>query len=92
MGDERGDDAADERRADDYSSARIGAAAALTVVMNEWVFESIECSGSGTEPFTDAQFERVAHLVAAASRALGLPIKRSTVVVQRGHQQRVAAQ
>jgi hypothetical protein len=33
MGDERGDDAADRRRADVYSSARIGAAAALTLVL-----------------------------------------------------------
>ena len=33
MGDERGDDAAERRRADDYSSARIGAAAALTIVL-----------------------------------------------------------
>jgi hypothetical protein len=49
--------------------------------MNEWVHESIECSGSGTEPYTDAQFESVAQLVAAASHALGLPINRSTVVV-----------
>ena len=49
--------------------------------LNEWVHESIECSGAGTEPYTDAQFESVAHLVAAASRALGLPINRSTVVV-----------
>jgi len=49
--------------------------------MNEWVHESIECSGSGTEPYTDAQFESVAQLVAAASRALGIPINRSTVVV-----------
>jgi hypothetical protein len=32
MGDERGDDA-DQRRADVYSSARIGAAAALTIVL-----------------------------------------------------------
>ena len=32
MGDER-DDAADRRRADVYSSARIGAAAALTLVL-----------------------------------------------------------
>jgi hypothetical protein len=31
MGDERRDDAADRRRADVYSSARIGAAAALTL-------------------------------------------------------------
>ncbi len=33
MGDERGDDAADRRRTDVYSSARIGAAAALTIVL-----------------------------------------------------------
>ena len=33
MGHERGDDAADRRRADVYSSARIGAAAALTLVL-----------------------------------------------------------
>lgn len=33
MGDERSDDAADRRRADVYSSARIGAAAALTLVL-----------------------------------------------------------
>jgi len=33
MGDERGDDAAQRRRADVYSSARIGAAAALTIVL-----------------------------------------------------------
>ena len=32
MGDERGDDA-DQRRADVYTSARIGAAAALTIVL-----------------------------------------------------------
>ena len=59
----------------------IAAAAASGVNMNEWVHESIECSGSGTEPLTDAQFEAVAHLVAAASRTLGLPVNRSTVVV-----------
>ena len=59
----------------------VAAAVASGVNMNEWVHESIECSGSGTEPFTDAQFESVAQLVAAASRALGLPINRSTVVV-----------
>jgi N-acetyl-anhydromuramyl-L-alanine amidase AmpD len=39
------------------------------------------CSGAGTEPYTDAQFEAVAHLVASASKALGIPINRSTVVV-----------
>ncbi len=33
MGDERRDAAADRRRADVYSSARIGAAAALTIVL-----------------------------------------------------------
>ena len=33
MGNERGDDAAQRRRADVYSSARIGAAAALTLVL-----------------------------------------------------------
>ena len=33
MGDERGDDATGRRRADDYSLARIGAAAALTIVL-----------------------------------------------------------
>ncbi len=34
MGDERGDDESERRtRADDYSSARIGAAAALTIVL-----------------------------------------------------------
>jgi hypothetical protein len=37
--------------------------------LNEWVHESIECSGAGTEPYTDAQFEAVAQLVAAASKA-----------------------
>jgi LysM repeat protein len=48
--------------------------------MNEWVHESIECSGAGTEPYTDAQFEAVARLVVAAHLATGLPINRSTVV------------
>jgi len=57
------------------------AAAASGVNMNEWVHESIECSGAGTEPFTDEQFESVAQLVAAAHTATGLPINRSTVVV-----------
>jgi LysM repeat protein len=45
------------------------------------VYESIECSGAGTNPFTDAQFEAVAQLVAAASHATAIPINRSTVVV-----------
>jgi hypothetical protein len=59
----------------------IAAAVASGVDINEWVQESIKCSGAGTEPYTDAQFESVAHLVAAASKALGIPINRSTVVV-----------
>ena len=42
--------------------------------------ESIECSDAGTEPYTDAQFEAVAKLVAVAHKATGLPINRSTVV------------
>ncbi len=59
----------------------VAAAVASGVNLNEWVHESIECSGAGTEPFTDAQFESVARLVAAASRALDIPVNRSTVVV-----------
>jgi hypothetical protein len=59
----------------------IAAAVASGVNMNEWVHESIECSGAGTEPYTDAQFEAVAQLVAAASKALGIPVNRNTVVV-----------
>ena len=65
----------------DLTIPTVKAAVASGVNMNEWVHESIECSGSGTEPYTDAQFESVAQLVAAASRALGIPINRSTVVV-----------
>jgi len=59
----------------------IAAAVASGVNMNEWVHESIECSGAGPEPFTDAQFEAVAQLVAAAHKATGLPINRGTVVI-----------
>ena len=61
--------------------ATIAAAVASGVNMNEWVHESIECSGAGTEPYTDAQFESVARLVVAAHKATGLPINRNTVVV-----------
>jgi hypothetical protein len=43
----------------------VAAAVASGVNMNEWVHESIECSGSGAEPYTDAQSESVAQLVAA---------------------------
>ena len=46
----------------------IAAAVASGVNMNEWVHESIECSGAGTEPYTDAQFEAVAQLVNSVSR------------------------
>jgi hypothetical protein len=42
----------------------IEAAIASGVNMNEWVHESIERSGAGPEPYTDAQFEAVAQLVA----------------------------
>ena len=59
----------------------IAAAVASGVNVNEWVHESIECSGAGTEPYTDAQFESVARLVVAAHKATGIPINRSTVVV-----------
>jgi N-acetylmuramoyl-L-alanine amidase CwlA len=59
----------------------IAAAVSSGVNLNEWVYESIECSGAGAEPYNDAQFESVAHLVAAAHKATGLPINRNTVVV-----------
>ena len=55
----------------------IAAAFASGVNISEWV-QSIECSGAGTGPYTDAKFEAVARLVAAASRALGIAINRST--------------
>ncbi len=50
------------------------------VNFNELVFESIEVCGAGTQPFTTAQFEAVAQLVAAAHRATGLPIDRAHVL------------
>jgi hypothetical protein len=59
----------------------VAAAVASGVNVNEWVFESIECSGAWSEPYSDAQFESVAQLVAAASRALGIPVNRSTVLI-----------
>ena len=62
------------------------------VNMNEWVLESIECSGAGPEPYTDAQFEAVAHLVAAASRATGDPDQPQFGRRARRHQQREPAQ
>lgn len=59
----------------------IAAAVSSGVDMNEWVHESSECSGTGSEPYTDAQFEGTAQLIAVASKATGLPVNRSTVVV-----------
>ena len=50
------------------------------VNFNEVVFESIGVCGSGTQPFSAAQFEAVAQLVAAAHRATGLPVDRAHVL------------
>ncbi len=50
------------------------------VNFNELVYESLEVCGAGTQPFTTAQFEAVAGLVAAAHRATGLPIDRAHVL------------
>ena len=74
MGDEPGNGEVDRRTRADVAHPNttintIAAAVASGVNMNEWVFEAIECSGAGSEPFTDAQFESVARLVAAASKA-----------------------
>ena len=66
----------------------IAAAVASGVNMNEWVHESIECSGAGTEPYTDAQFEAVAQLVAAAHKAHGHPDQPQHRGRPRRHQQR----
>ncbi len=51
--------------------------------MNEWVYESLEVCGRGAEPFSTQQFEAVAQLVAAASRATGIKVNRSTVIAHR---------
>ncbi len=50
------------------------------VNFNELVHESIEVCGAGAQPFTAAQFEAVAQLVAAAHRATGLPVDRAHVL------------
>lgn len=50
---------------------------------NEVAWEQIEVCGAGSEPYTAAQFETVAQLVAARSKASGLPISRSTVLAHR---------
>ena len=51
--------------------------------MNEWVYESLEVCGRGAEPFSTQQFEAVAQLVAAASKATGIKVNRSTVIAHR---------
>jgi hypothetical protein len=50
---------------------------------NECVWEQFECVGTGTEPWTAAQFETVARLIAARAKLSGLPINRETVVPHR---------
>jgi N-acetylmuramoyl-L-alanine amidase CwlA len=50
------------------------------VNFNEVVLESIEVCGSGTQPFSAAQFEAVAQILAAAHRATGLPVDRAHVL------------
>jgi len=50
------------------------------VNFNELVYESVEVCGAGSQPFTAAQFEAVAQLVAAAHRATGLPVDRAHVL------------
>ena len=50
------------------------------VNFNELVFESVEVCGAGSQPFTAAQFEAVAQLLAAAHRATSLPVDRAHVL------------
>jgi N-acetylmuramoyl-L-alanine amidase len=50
---------------------------------NECVWEQFECVGTGTEPWTAAQFETVAQLIAVRAKLSGLPINRETVVPHR---------
>lgn len=50
MGDERTDDGPDERLADAYSSARIGAAAALTLVLVVLVVLDVAVAGYDINP------------------------------------------
>jgi N-acetylmuramoyl-L-alanine amidase CwlA len=50
------------------------------VNFNELVYESVEVCGAGSQPFTAAQFEAVAQLLAAAHRAAGLPVDRVHVL------------
>lgn len=67
----------------DMSIATVHAAVDSTVNMNEWVYESLEVCGRGAEPFSTQQFEAVAQLVAAASKATGIKVNRSTVIAHR---------
>ena len=52
MGDERRDDAPDRTRADDYSSARIGAAAAFTLVLVVLLVLDVAVPGYDVSPGT----------------------------------------
>jgi LysM repeat protein len=61
----------------------LAAAIASGKNVNEWVYESLEVVGRGTQPYSTAQFEAVAQLVAAASRATGIPVTRETVLAHR---------
>ena len=58
------------------------------VNFNECVYESIEVCGAGTQPFTAAQFEAVAQLLAAAHKATGLPDRPGARPRARRRQQR----
>lgn len=50
---------------------------------NECAWEQVECVGTGSEPWTDAQFATVAQIIAARAKLSGLPINRSTVITHR---------
>ncbi|HUT79148.1 MAG TPA: hypothetical protein VM285_15730 [Polyangia bacterium] len=52
MGDEHGDDVPDRRRTDDYSSARIGAAATLTIVLVVLLILDVVVPGYDVSPGT----------------------------------------
>ncbi len=67
----------------DLTIPTVKAAVASGVNMNEWVCESLEVCGHGAEPFSTQQFEAVAQLVAAVSKATGIKVNRSTVIAHR---------
>lgn len=50
---------------------------------NECVWDQFECVGTGAEPWSAAQFEFVASMIAARAKLCGLPINRNTVVPHR---------